>query len=304
MQLGECRASSVGAVLVVVTRVVRTPQAPRHRQRTGQIVGFCGDVGSSVCEPPRLAQQHQRIGAEQVRQHDLVGSEPWQPRLHPVEQLTPAEALHVLAAPRLADCQRCGTFPHGSIGTHLARRVHLRRGKLCDRTLIGDRELREAVDLVAPQVDAHRHLGRRAEDVHDPAAHCDLAAVLDLMLTAISPGHQLRHEFAEVAPIASCHAHHRRCWGNCVGAEPLQQRSNRGDDHLEVALAGAGGGSQPLQRCQSAAHRLGRRAHSFERQRFPRSEQCYVLLPEPGAEVFGVALGFMGRRRHHQDRQP
>ena len=47
------------------------------------------------------------------------------------------------------------------------------------RALVADVERGEPVDLVAEEVEADRFLGRRAEDVDDPAAHRELAAVLD-----------------------------------------------------------------------------------------------------------------------------
>ena len=54
------------------------------------------------------------------------------------------------------------------------------------RSLVADGERGQAVDLVAPQVDAHRHVGGGREHVDDAAPHGELAAVLDLVLAAVA----------------------------------------------------------------------------------------------------------------------
>ena len=59
--------------------------------------------------------------------------------------------------------------------------------EVVDRALVGHVEPGQPVDLVAPQVDAHRLVGRGGEDVDDPAPHGQLAAVLDDATRAGSP---------------------------------------------------------------------------------------------------------------------
>ncbi len=50
---------------------------------------------------------------------------------------------------------------------------------LGNRALVGDREHPHLGDLVTPELDAHRVLGGRREDVEDAAAHRELAALAD-----------------------------------------------------------------------------------------------------------------------------
>ena len=58
------------------------------------------------------------------------------------------------------------------------------------RALIGDRELRQAIDLVAPEVDAHGMVGGRRVHVDDRAAHRELAPRLDLVLASVAHRHE------------------------------------------------------------------------------------------------------------------
>ena len=317
--------------VVIIHVVVGATQAPSDGQRAGEVVGLSGDVSGAVSEPTRLAEQHQRLGAEQVRQHHFIRSEPRQPRLHPVEQLATSQAFHVLSAPRLAACQSRSASAHGRVGTHFACRIQARLGEISHRALICHRELGETVHLVAPQVDADGRVGGGAEHVHDPAAHRHLAAVLHLMLAPVAPRHHLRHHLAEIAPVASGHAQRPRLVGADIRAQPLQQRPDGRNDHLRRrhtersissarALPGAclhsrrlrpgarcrlgSHAAQGLEHGEPSAHRLRCRAHAFERQRLPSAEERHLLLAEPSAQVIGEALGFVRRGSHHQDRRP
>ena len=284
--------------------LVRAPQAPGDGQRAGEVVGLGGDVSGAVSEPTWLAEQHQRLGTEQVRQHRLVGGKPRQPRLHPVEQLAASQAVHVLSAPRLAACQSRSAFAHGCVGAHFACRIQTGLSEISHRALIGHRELRETIHLVAPQVDTHGRVGSRTEHVHDPAAYRHLAAVLHLMLSPIAPRHQLRHHPAQVALVAARNAQQRRLGIRHVRAQPLQQRPDRRNDHLWHRGRSGCCTAQGLEHSQPSAHRLGRRADTLERECLPGPEERHVPASEPRAQVVGEALGFVRRGRDDQDRHP
>ena len=66
--------------------------------------------------------------------------------------------------------ERRGRARTSSVGQQLAAREDLDLGEVGRRALVVHAELGEAVDLVAPQVDAHRHVGGRREHVDDRAA--------------------------------------------------------------------------------------------------------------------------------------
>ena len=116
----------------------------------------------------------------------LAVDEPRQPALHAVEQRALGEALPLLAAPRLGGDERGGPVAHVVGRDQLAGREDQRLGEVVGRALVVDAEAGQAVDLVAPQVDADRRVGGRREDVDDGAAAGELAAVLDELLAAVA----------------------------------------------------------------------------------------------------------------------
>ena len=134
------------------------------------------------------------------------------------------------------------------------------------RALVGHRELAQPLDLVAPQVDAHRDVGGGGEDVDDRAAHRELAPVLDLVLAPIA--------LSPVARSARWSRPGRRAstTGSSVldvGAETLHERPCGRHDHRQRLVAVA----QPPHRAQAPTHRLDRGADPLEGQRLPCREQ-------------------------------
>ena len=71
------------------------------------------------------------------------------------------------------------------------------------RALVGHGELREPIDLVAPEVDPNRVVGGRGIHVDDGAAHGELAARLDLVLAAVAHRHQASDELVTIEPGAA-----------------------------------------------------------------------------------------------------
>ena len=112
------------------------------------------------------------------------------------------------------------------------------------RALVADGERGQAVDLVAPQVDAHRLVRRGGEDVDDAAAHGELAAVLDLVLAPVAPGHQLGQELARRRP-----ARPRRI---TIGAVPSRGPSRWSRARTGATITRGGAGSAGVGRRRSA----------------------------------------------------
>ena len=146
-----------------------------------------------------------------------------------------------------------------------------RLGDVVGRALVGDRERREPVDLVAPEVDAHRVVVGRRVHVDDRAAHRDLAPRLDLVLAPVARGDEPLDAARRGRPGRPAARRPARLLD--VRAEPLHQRPHRRDDDR----GGVSPAAEPPHHAEAAAHRLERRRHPLERQRLPRREQLDLV---------------------------
>ncbi len=303
VQVRERRGRPVGVDLGSRLGAGPRGHAPGAGQRLGQVVLLGEDVGGAVAEATRFEHHHLRVGVEQVEHHGAVGvvgvDQPRQPRLHAVEHLALGQPLPLLATPRLARHQRLGTGADVGGRDQLTAREHDQLGDLVGGALVVDAELRQAVDLVAPQVDAHRGVGRGREHVDDRAAHRHLAPVLDLLLPAVPGVHQPGHQLVAVALLALGDDERLHVGG--TRAEPLGQRPDRCHHHCRHPAGRAvGGATEAPQRAEAAAHGLDAGADALERQRLPRGEELDRVGAEEGGEVVRQPLG-VGRRghRHH-----
>ncbi len=167
---------------------------PRRGERPGQVVLLGQQVDCPVTHPAGLDEQHLGALGQHVGEEALVVDEPRQPALHAVEQGALGESLPLLTAPRLDGDEAPRALTDVVGGDQLAGREDQGLGEIAGRALVVDAEGREAVDLVAPQVDADRSVGRGWEDVDDRPAAGELAAVLDEILAAVSELDQLSGE--------------------------------------------------------------------------------------------------------------
>ena len=205
-------------------RLVRVA-LPRRRQRLGEVVLLGEQVDGPVAHPPWLDEDDLGGGGQHVGEQLVGVDEPRQPALHAVEQGALGEPLPLLAAPRLGADELGGPGPH-VVGRHqLAGGEDQRLGEVVDRALVVDAEVGQPVDLVAPQVDAHRVVAGRREDVDDRPAPGELAAVLDELLAAVAELGQAVHELVGVDDVGV--ADGDRLGRRRAGTEPLQQRRAR-----------------------------------------------------------------------------
>ena len=215
---------------------------------------------------------------------------------------------NVAPSARRSHCSR----PHGCVGSssaragaHLVRREQLahredRRGlDLGGGTLIGDRELGETIDLVTPEVDSNRVVGRRRVDVDDRATHRDLAAGLDLVLPPIAHADKAGDELVAVALQAGRDDDRFDVFD--VRTEPLHERAHRRDDRRGEVVAS---GAQTPDDAQAPAHRLGRGRDALERQRLPRREQLDGVVAEVLTKIAGNSFGLDAGGNREHDRAP
>ena len=258
---------------------------PRDGQGGGQVGLFGPQVGDTVAQPARFDGQHERIVVDEVEQHPFVAGQPWQPRFHAVEQLAVGEAVPLLPPPRLLGDQGLGPGPHLVVGNELAARMDLDLGPGHGGPLVGHPELGEPVDLITPQVDAHRGVGRRRPHVDDRTPYRQLAAVFDLVLAPIPGGHQVGDEGPLVDLVTGAEPSGRTLAG--PGTQPLDQGPTGSHDHP----GSVGNVGEPVEDVEPAAHGLHRGAHPFEGQRLPRREHLDGVGPQVGAQVVGQAVG-------------
>ena len=89
-------------------------------------------------------------------------------------------------------------------------RDHPVDGDLGDGALVGDGEHPHLGHLVTPELDAHRVLGRRREDVEDAAAHRELAALADHVDAVVGEFHEALDDGVEFGLSTDCQRHRRR----------------------------------------------------------------------------------------------
>jgi hypothetical protein len=136
---------------------------PRARQAAGEVVLLREEVVRAVAHPPRL-DEHDLGGRRGVAgdvgdQHVLV-HEPRQPALHAVEERAFREPLPLLATPRLVRHECSRMVAHVVARHDLAGGEDQHLGQVVSAALVVHRELGEAINLVAPQVDPDRRVAR------------------------------------------------------------------------------------------------------------------------------------------------
>ena len=167
---------------------------PRGGERAGEVVLFGDQVERSVAHAAWLDQQHLGGVGEHVGEQAIVVDEPRQPTLHAVEVDALGEALPLLATPRLRRDEP-GRALADVVGRHqLAGGEDDDLVEVVGRTLVVHAEAGEAVDLVAPQVDADRRVGGRREHVDDRSTPGELAAVFDEFLAPVAELDELTAE--------------------------------------------------------------------------------------------------------------
>ena len=137
--------------------------------------------------------------------------------------------------------------------------------------LVGDLEVADLLDVVAPELDPQRVLLGRREDVEDAAAHRELAALLDQFDPGVRGGGQRRRRPRPRSALCPVPQGHR-----LQVAEALDLRLEHGaDGRDDDARPGPAAGSsvarvgEPAQHGEAAADGVGARGEPLVRQRLP-----------------------------------
>ena len=271
---------------------------PRGCEGAREIVLLGQEVACTIGHAPRFYEHDERVVADVVGEQFVVAGQPRQPALHAVEDLGLGESLPLLATPRIGRDESRGALPHALHVHELARGENECGGDVVGAALFGDREPRQAVDLVAPQVDAHGFVVGTREDVDDRAAPRELAAVLDDGLAPVPEHDQPLTERIDVDDVADADADRVR--GGRSGCELLQQRTHSRHHDLRAR----GRLSQAPDGSHARPHGVDGRAHAFERQRLPGREVFDRLDAEEVREVLGEFLCHGAGRHRHDDGAP
>ena len=289
----ERRARAAGAS--------RSPRAPHVAASVAASDGLLVEqLLRAVAHALRLDEQHERVVGQEVGEQVLAVGEPRQPRLHAVERLALGEPLPLLAAPRLRAraAPRRARAPRRSGSSSRAGKIHA-SATSCVRALVGDRERREPVDLVAPEVDAHGMVVGRRVHVDDRAAHRDLAARLDLVLAPVAHRRRAGRRARRGRRGRPARTTIGSTSSTCGPSRCTSARTGATTTVGQVLAAGA----QPPHHAQAPAHRLERRRHPLERQRLPRREELDRRRRRGTAPGRREALG-LGAGRHREHERP
>ncbi len=223
---------------------------PRDRERRRERRLVVEQLLRAVAHALRFDEQRDRAARQQIGEEVVALGEPREPRLHAVEHLAVGKALPLLAAPGMRAQELRGAFTYLVGREQLSRGEDLRRGDVVGRALVGHRERRQPVDLVAPQIDSHRVVVGGRVHVDDRAPHRDLAARFHLVLAPVPARDEARHQLVAVELRAGPHLDRLDVLD--VRTEPLHERAHR-RDHDRGRVVGV---LEAPQHAEPAAHRL------------------------------------------------
>ena len=172
--------------------------------------------------------------SRQLVQHQLqVVDQDRSQRFHPLDRLAATDRVEQLPELRVLAEQlgRPGLDVVGEQQLAARWRPQTMLGQL-DRTLVGDLEVADLLDLVAPELDPERMLLGRREDVEDSAAHREVASLLDEVRAGVAGCDEVGHDVGELAPGVADLQRHRHELAQTRNLR-LQHRSDRRDDDIE-----------------------------------------------------------------------
>ncbi len=197
--------------------------------------------------------------------------------------------------------RRAGAHGRGQHHLPARRRPHPGGGDL-QRALVGDLEVPDLLDLVAPELHPQRVLLGRREHVEDAAADGEVTALVDQFGPGVAGRHQRLDDLGQLAAgVADRDAD--RFQVSEVGNLRLQDGTHRGDHHAQRPGAGVGrvGMAQPAQHGQPAADGVGTGREPLVRQRLPAGIERHRIRRQQalqaGHQVLGLATG-TGHRQH------
>ncbi|SCE08732.1 hypothetical protein GA0115246_110572 [Streptomyces sp. SolWspMP-sol7th] len=207
------------------------------------------EVGGAGTDPLGVAHERQRALGHDVEQQLHVVHEDGRERFHALD----GDALGDLAEQFVQLGVLLGE--HGGAAAHFLGEEEFAAGRgpqpvLGDlqRALVGDLEVADLLDLVAPELDAERVLLRRREDVEDAASYGELAALLDQLHARVRGGGERFDDLLEIDALPLPQR------DGFQVAEPLDLRLEHGADRRDDDGDGPGLGVVRLGVREAAQH--------------------------------------------------
>ena len=247
---------------------------PRPPTSVEELLLSAHQVGRAGADPLRVAEHDVRAGRQLVQQQLQVVDEHRRQRLHALDGIAAAIGSSSSASSGCSLQQLGRPGPHSVGQQQLAarRRPQPVLGDL-ERALVGDLEVADLLDLVAPELDPQRVLLGRREDVEDAAAHGEVAALLDQLDAGVAGRDQSRDDRrsrsavvagAQLDRLQLAEARHLR----------LQHRAHRRHDDRSRPAPGRRRSGAPAGAARPAAARRCRRAGE--------SRSCGSVSQPPG----------------------
>ncbi|GGX22469.1 hypothetical protein GCM10010353_41930 [Streptomyces chryseus] len=247
--------------------------------------------------PLRVADQRHGALGQYVEQQLHVVHEHRGQRLHALHGDALGELAEQLAELGVGLGEGGGPLPHAVGQQQLAagRRPQAVLGDF-EGTLVGDLEVPDLLDVVAPELHAQRVLLGRREDVEDAAAHRELAALLDQFHAGVRRCRQRRRDLPQVRAPPGPQRHRLQV------PQALDLRLEHGAYGRDDDAHRAGGRvvgvrvRQAAQDGEAAAHGVAARRQALVRQGLPRRVVDDPLLRQQGAQRGGQVLGLAAGR--------
>ena len=252
----------------------RAHEPPAAARELVVLERFLGIAQHALPAGLEIVDHHERVfgqevehglGAGQEQRRERLGARRHVPAQQRIDQLVDRARRHALA--RAERAQRLGALDHErAVGQQVARR---RRHHVSERRLaaLARRiELADRLHLVAEQLDPHRRGAMGRKHVEDPAAHGELAALLDERHPRITRADQRRDERVAVDRLPELEVHGAPAHELARGHARRERGPRRHDDRRRLrrgrqADSRASGRARPCAaRPRTAAARSARRA--------------------------------------------
>ena len=173
-----------------------------------------------------------------------------------------------------------------------------------ERALVGDAEVADLLDLVAPELDAQRVVLGGREDIEDAAPDGEVAALLDQLGAGVAGVDQVGDDVGQFAAGVS-RAQDDRAQLTQPRYLRLEQRAHRGDEGTDRAGGRVVGGrmGQPAQHGQPLPDGVRARREPLVRQGLPTGVERDLIARQQAAEGRHEVLGLASGAGHGEHRR-